>query len=70
MQDGPERTALYEKMNRMAAEEVPWIFLVHRQSFVVKHGWLKNYISTDFEAGISQYFDVDKKLKKETLKKL
>lgn len=70
MQDGPERTALYEKMNRLAAEEVPWIFGVHRQSFVVKHGWLKNYISTDFEAGIVQYLNIDKKEKSETMKKL
>ncbi len=70
MQDGPERTALYEKMNRLAAEEVPWIFGVHRQIFVVKHGWLKNYISTDFEAGMVQYLNIDKEQKSKTLKML
>ncbi|MBT3234469.1 MAG: hypothetical protein HN353_00805 [Bdellovibrionales bacterium] len=65
MQDTPERTALYEKMNRMAAELVPWIFGVHRQSYVLFHGWLKNYIQSDFDAGVAQYLDVDLEKKKE-----
>ncbi len=70
MQDSPERTALYEKMTRMAAEEMPWIFGVHRQNYVLKHSWLKNYIITDFEAGTEQYLDVDVEAKKVALEKL
>jgi oligopeptide transport system substrate-binding protein len=70
MQDSPERTALYEKLNRIAAEQVPWIYGVHRQGYTLKHAWLKNYIATDFEAGQSQYLNVDLKKKKEFLKKL
>jgi oligopeptide transport system substrate-binding protein len=70
MQDSPERTALYEKMNRIAADEVPWIYGVHRQNFTLRHSWLKNYISSDFEAGIGQYLNIDKNKKKEMLKKL
>jgi len=70
MQDTPERTALYEKMTRMAAEEMPWIFGVHRQNYVLKHSWLKNYIITDFEAGTEQYLDVDVEAKKVALEKL
>ena len=69
MQDSPERTALYEKMYRMAAEQVPWIYGVHRQTFMLKQGWLKNYISTDFEAGREQYLDLDLNIKTELLKK-
>lgn len=69
MQDSPERTALYEKMNRMAAEEMPWIFGVHRQSFLLKQGWLKNYVPTDFDSGIAQYLDIDLEKKKELLEK-
>jgi oligopeptide transport system substrate-binding protein len=65
MQDSPERTALYEKMNRMAAELVPWIFGVHRQGYVLFHGWLKNYIQSDFDAGVAQYLDIDVDKKKE-----
>lgn len=70
MQDTPERTALYEKMTRMAAEEMPWIYGVHRQSYVLKHAWLKNYVITDFDAGTAQYLDVDLAAKKTALDKL
>ncbi len=69
MQDSPERTAFYEKMNRIAAEEVPWIYGVHRQSYLLKQGWLKNYIPTDFDSGIVQYLDIDLEKKKELLEK-
>ncbi len=70
MQDTPERTALYEKMVRMAAEETPWIYGVHRQSYVLKHGWLKNFVITDFDAGIAQYLDVDLEKKQSDLETL
>jgi len=70
MQDTPQRTALYEKMYRIAAEEVPWMYGVHRQSFMLKHGWLNNYISSDFEAGRAQYLNVDLEKKKSLLKNL
>lgn len=70
MQDSPERTALYEKMNRMAAEEIPWIFGVHRQTYLLKHSWMKNYVQSDFEHGNAQYLNVDLAKKKEMLEKL
>lgn len=70
MQDTPERTALYEKLNRMVAEDAPWIFGVHRQSYVLKHSWLKNYMTSDFESGQEQYLNIDLKKKEEALKKL
>lgn len=69
MQDGPVRTALYEKMYRIAAEEVPWIYGVHRQGYSLQQGWLKNWISTDFESGREQYLNVDLDKKKALLKK-
>jgi len=69
MQDSPERTAIYEKLNRMAAELVPLIYGVHRQTFVVKQGWIKNFVNTDFEQGRAQYLNIDLKNKEEMLKK-
>lgn len=68
MQHSPERTALYEKMVRIAAEEVPWIMGLHRQSFSLEHGWLKNFAPTDFTSGVEIYWDVDLKKKAELLK--
>ncbi|OUR96133.1 hypothetical protein A9Q84_07160 [Halobacteriovorax marinus] len=70
MQDSPERTALYEKMNRIAADQAPWIYGVHRQNFTLRHSFLKNYMSTDFETGQAQYLNIDSKLKVKVLEKL
>ena len=64
MQDSPERTALYEKLNRMAAESVPLIYGVHRQTYLLKHGWVKNFINTDFEAGVAKYLNIDLEVRK------
>jgi ABC-type transport system substrate-binding protein len=65
MQDSPERTAIYEKLNLMAAEEVPWLFGVHRQNTEIVHGWLRNYVQTDFEAGRSAFLNVDMEKKRQ-----
>lgn len=67
MQDSPERTSLYEQLNKLVAEEVPWIFGVHRQSFTLKSGWLKNFVVSDFEWSNWQYIDIDLKKKQELL---
>lgn len=70
MQDSPERTALYEQLFKMVAEDLPWIFGLHRTSFVIYHGWLKNYKQTEFTHGQEKYLDVDLSIKNEALKKL
>jgi len=70
MQDSPERTALYEKLNRIASEQAPWIYGVHRQNYTLQHSWLKNYMSTDFESGQAQYLNIDLEQKKKALDKL
>jgi ABC-type transport system substrate-binding protein len=70
MEDGPVRTALYEKLYMMAAEDVPWIFGIHRKSFVLVHGWLQNYVRTEFEQGQEKYLGVDNAKKSELKKKM
>lgn len=70
MQDGPVRTALYEKLNRMAALSVPVIYGVHRQNYILKHGYLKNYMPSDFDHGNAQYLNIDLKEKIKTLETL
>ncbi len=70
MSDSPKRTKLYENLNKMAAEEVPWIFGVHRQSYTLYQGWLKNFIFHDFVIGQEKYLNIDLESKKKILKML
>lgn len=70
MQPSPERAKLYMEMAQKYSEKVPWILGVHRTSFVVKHGWLKNYKFSTFNYGNSKYFDVDLEVKKKNIEKL
>lgn len=69
MQDGPERTALYEQLYEMAGNEVPWIYGMHRTSVTVYQGWVKNYKYIEFNHTQVQYLNADLEAKKELLKK-
>jgi ABC-type transport system substrate-binding protein len=69
MQDGPERTALYEQLYEMAGNEVPWIYGMHRTSVTVYQGWIKNYKYIEFTQTQVQYLNADLEAKKELLKK-
>jgi len=68
MLDSPERTAKYEKLNKYLAEEVVAMFGVHRQSYILEHGWLKNYHPTDLHHDAVQYLNIDTAKKAELLK--
>lgn len=70
MQDSPERTALYEKLNRYVATELPWVFSLHRTRHHLVHSWVRNFKFTEFSATQFQYLDVDLNKKKETLTNL
>lgn len=70
MQPGPERAAMYKKIAQQAAEDVAYIYGVHRTSFVVKHSWLKNYKFSTFSHGNSKYLNIDLDKKKEMINKL
>ena len=59
MQPSPARTALYEQLNRMAAEKVPAIYTVHPTHPVLYQGWIKNYLWSDFHYGKEQYLNID-----------
>jgi ABC-type transport system substrate-binding protein len=69
MQDGPERTALYEQLYEIAGNEVPWIYGMHRTAVTVVQGWVKNYKYLEFTQTQVQYLNVDLEAKKELLKK-
>lgn len=69
MQDSPERTALYEKLNQFLANEAVAIFTVHTQSYMLQQKWVKNYHDSDFIFDFHQYLNVDLQEKAETLKR-
>lgn len=69
LQDSPERTALYEKMNEIVAHEMPWVFGFHRTKFYLQHAWLKNFKFMEFNHSQFQYLNVDLEVKKELSKK-
>lgn len=69
MQDGPDRTAIYEKMNELLGSQVPWIFCVHRSDSHLSQGWLRNFKYIEFDHFQAQYLNVDLEVKKELMKK-
>lgn len=69
MQDSPERTALYEKLNEMVALDVPWILGFHRTDIYMAQAWLKNFKFMEFNHSQFQYFNVDLEVKKQLSKK-
>lgn len=70
MQDSPERSALYNQLNKMVAEDVAMMYNTHRQSYAIMHGWLRNFTVSEFNAGQAQYLNIDLDKKKELIKKL
>lgn len=68
MQDSPARTAKYEKLNKYLAEEVVALFGVHRQAYIMKQGWLRNYHYSDLNHDAIQYLNIDTQKKAELLK--
>jgi ABC-type transport system substrate-binding protein len=59
MQPSAARTALYEQLNRIVAEQVPAIYAVHQVYPVLYHGWIKNYLWSNYGYGIEQYVNID-----------
>lgn len=69
LQDTPERSAFYEKMNEMVAIDVPWVFGFNRTKFYLTHAWLRNFKYTEYTHTQFQYLNVDLEVKKELSKK-
>ena len=69
MQDSPERTKMYEKLNQFLAREAVAIFTVHTQSYTLQQKWIKNHHDSDFIFDFDQYLNVDQKEKAEWQKR-
>ncbi|MCM0604594.1 MAG: hypothetical protein KA715_00730 [Xanthomonadaceae bacterium] len=62
--DGPQRTALYQKMVKILVDDAPWIWAVHRIKFTLSQPWTKNYKLNQLEHSMMKYLRVDTALKK------
>lgn len=69
LQDSPDRTSMYEKLNEIVALETPWLFGFHRPEVYVSQAWLKNFKQMEFNHSQFQYLGVDLEVKKELSKK-
>jgi ABC-type transport system substrate-binding protein len=65
MEHSPERTAIYEQLNRIAAEQVPAVYTVHGMRPVIYQGWVKNYLWADCLSGEEQYINIDLEKKRQ-----
>ena len=59
LQDGPERTALYQKMCAIIIEDCPWLMTMLPLDHLMNHRWLSNYKYHDFPYGMIKYYKVD-----------
>lgn len=69
LQDSPERTSMYEKLNEMAGVDASWIFGFNRAKLYMVHAWIKNFKFMEFNHTQFQYLNVDLEVKKELNKK-
>ncbi|MCB9764929.1 MAG: hypothetical protein H6739_34450 [Alphaproteobacteria bacterium] len=60
MVDGPERSALYQQMARMVADDVPWLVRVHRIRPNLQQPWVQGARYTDVHAQWWRYASVDR----------
>lgn len=67
---GAARDALYVKMRDIVVEESPWLFNIHRESYKVLQGWLKNFKWSDIGNDFPKYLRVDPKKRAELKSKL
>ncbi len=64
LQDSPERTEMYKKLNRMLAEDCPVIFGVHRLVVALRHSWVKDSMYDEFPFPRAKYIRIDTEAKK------
>jgi len=59
MPDGPERVALYRRMDRIVQDDCPTLLTLHRVAYVLKYDWLLNYKPHVFAYNTLKYQRVD-----------
>ena len=59
MQDGEERTLLYERMGEIVLDDCPWICLAHPLDFTLYQPWVRNVKAHDFAYGSAMYWRIE-----------
>lgn len=68
MADSAARQALWVKARDLMAEDVPWIFGVHKMETRLVQSWTKNYKIHAFEHGHEKYMRIDTEARKQNLR--
>lgn len=58
--DGPEKQAIYSRMEALVVQDAPWLFLHHSLSFSLRQPWVRNYKAHDFPYGMIKYYRVER----------
>lgn len=66
---GPERTLIYQQMEDIIGEEVPWMTIIHRARTVMQQPWLKNYQYEQMIKNSYKYLRIDSAERAEFKKK-
>jgi ABC-type transport system substrate-binding protein len=59
LDDGPERTRLYDQMSRLIDDYAPWVVRVHPLSADLRQPWLENYVRHPVMFTNWRYLDLD-----------
>lgn len=59
LEPGPERTALYRKMQQMVVDDCVWVFKYRRTQYTLTHPWLSGYRYNDLSPRTFKYCRVD-----------
>ena len=59
MQPSAARDAIYQQLNKIAAESVPAIYMIHAMGSTLHHSWVKNYVWASIHEGTEQYINID-----------
>jgi len=65
MQDSPERRALVKQIEQAVIDDLPCVLTVHRQAYVLRYDWFKNYKPHAFGYGLAKYRNIDTALRRE-----
>ncbi len=56
---GPERSKIYQELNRLVGLELPWVFGFHRSQFNLIQPWVRNFQYMEFPTGQFPYLGID-----------